>query len=766
MRPTTPSHPRLRVMHVASGGFSGATQVALDLTRHATEHDNLLLLRRKRRTPMERVDRLQREGVPLVLVPGWSHLATVRAVADWVRRWRPDVIVGHGFPEHLLARWGAWWAHPPGAPDSSPKDPATRPIGPAWIQVEHNARERYTAFKRWQARRLAPHTAAFVGVSEAVAEGLRHMGLPAGRVRVIHNGISLSAFEGSEGMPWHEREAAILMAARFGGQKDHETLIRALIPLREHHGLEPMLRLAGGGSARHRQAAEQLVQSLGLERQVEFLGHCSDLPQRLMRHRVAALSTHYEGMGLVLAEGMAAGCAVVGSDVAAVREVLGEGQWGWLARRQDPQDWARVLAPLLSPAPSAPASPATDTVGTQGDGHDPSDSVETGVGRVVDAARVHARTHFAVTRMVRDYETLYAALRPQAEAPPRAVPWLSVLMPAHNAQAFIGEALQSVISQVGPDAEVVVLDDGSTDATPSVLASIREQLADRPQAPALRLLRQESARGVSAARNRLLEAARGRWLWFLDADDRLRPGAVGRVRSVIARDDTLQAVVVDHAVWRERPRLKHRLRGEGHRRSSAGPAGLITSADALMHDLLARAQWHPWGRVIRRDAWPPALRFPEGRCFEDLAVIPQLMAGCQRTWVLREPLVDYRSNPGSILGTMNPSKVADWAQALHDLADAGGGRKIPPPGAVHSPAQAPWAPQVQRAWNQHLAVQMVRLSAVARRLGVPPERTRAWWLALAERAPGVPDAIRGWIWQPRRWGLLLKARQGGAWPWA
>ena len=394
MRQTALVLPRLRVMHVASGGFSGATQVALDLTRAAGRHECLLVLRQKRHTPRDRVEALRQSGVPVELVPGWSHGATIWALSRLARRWGADVIVGHGFPEHLLARWSGLWAaraflgseagraagHAAG-PAAAQGQTGTAPL---LVQVEHNARERYTAFKRWQVRALAAHTAAFVGVSRTVADGLLAMGLPAHRVLAVRNGIDLTPFSQSEAHPWPQRESAILMAARFGAQKDHETLIRSLPLLAQRHGLRPPLRLAGGGSDAHRQRMHALVSALGLQGQVEFLGHRPDLPALLQRHRVAALSTHYEGLPLSLAEAMAAGCAVVGSDVGALRETLGGGQWGWLAAPQDPQSWADALALALQ---------GGEAVLTR-----------------VDAARHYARQELSRARMVADHEALLERL--------------------------------------------------------------------------------------------------------------------------------------------------------------------------------------------------------------------------------------------------------------------------------------------------------------------------------------------------------------------
>lgn len=92
-------------------------------------------------------------------------------------------------------------------------------------------------------------------------------------------------------------------------------------------------------------------------------------------------------------------------------------------------------------------------------------------------------------------------------------PSFSVVVPTYNRAGLLGEAVRSVLAQSNPPLEVLVVDDGSTDETPQVASRFPEPV---------RYLRQENA-GVSAARNRGIEEARGDVVAFLDSDDVWQP---------------------------------------------------------------------------------------------------------------------------------------------------------------------------------------------------------------------------------------------------
>jgi len=131
--------------------------------------------------------------------------------------------------------------------------------------------------------------------------------------------------------------------------------------------------------------------------------------------------------------------------------------------------------------------------------------------------------------------------RPCASHPP-IVGGVSVLVAAYNAAPFLARAVASALAQSAPPVEVLIVDDGSTDATALVAGALAEQDGR------VRVLRLGVNRGPAAARNAGVAAARGAWIAVLDADDAFLPGRLATLSTIARTHDA--DIVADNFLWR------------------------------------------------------------------------------------------------------------------------------------------------------------------------------------------------------------------------
>lgn len=122
-----------------------------------------------------------------------------------------------------------------------------------------------------------------------------------------------------------------------------------------------------------------------------------------------------------------------------------------------------------------------------------------------------------------------------------AVMRFSIIIPTHNRAGFLRDAIESIFAQEERDFEIIVVDDGSTDATPEIL---------KPYAGRIEILRQEN-RGPAAARNLGIDRARGEYVAFLDSDDRWFPWTLALYREAIERNRSPAMIAGTHVDFRD-----------------------------------------------------------------------------------------------------------------------------------------------------------------------------------------------------------------------
>lgn len=215
-------------------------------------------------------------------------------------------------------------------------------------------------------------------------------------------------------------------------------------------------------------------------------------------------------------------------------------------------------------------------------------------------------------------------------------PRFSVVIAAYNAEQTLARAIRSVLEQTWAAHELILVDDGSTDATLVVARSFGERVICIHQANA----------GVSAARNAGAERATGDWLAFLDADDWYYPDRLRRHAEWIVRDPNLDFLTGDS----EYRRPDGTLISRSMEITAAGRAMLAKAAGAL-EVVMEGAELGPFVEQHFGDTHTLSLPrgtfrelggYPVGRAVcEDVNLLIRLCARSRRVGVVCEPLGVY-----------------------------------------------------------------------------------------------------------------------------
>ena len=112
------------------------------------------------------------------------------------------------------------------------------------------------------------------------------------------------------------------------------------------------------------------------------------------------------------------------------------------------------------------------------------------------------------------------------------MPKLSIIIPVYNVEPYLRECLESVLQQDFSEMEIVCVDDCSTDSSAEILQEYGKK------DPRIHIFRHERNRGLSAARNTGLAYAGGKYVWFVDSDDMIKPGACKKLYETAERNET------------------------------------------------------------------------------------------------------------------------------------------------------------------------------------------------------------------------------------
>jgi len=252
-----------------------------------------------------------------------------------------------------------------------------------------------------------------------------------------------------------------------------------------------------------------------------------------------------------------------------------------------------------------------------------------------------------------------------------SVPRFSVIIPAYNSDKTLARAIDSVLAQTWPAYEIIVVDDGSTDATATVAAGYGNKV---------RYLRQDNA-GVSAARNQGAQIASGDWLAFLDADDWYYPDRLKLHAAMIERDEKLDFLTGDY----EYCDISGTLLGRSMQGKASGRAMLIKAAgnrDVVMDQVdfesfVADHFGDTHTLSLPRATFLELGGYPMGfNVCEDVHLLIRLVARSRRVGVVCEPLAVYSIHAASATRTDPVSAQFENVRTLIALGKQSG--NLPP----------------------------------------------------------------------------------------
>lgn len=229
---------------------------------------------------------------------------------------------------------------------------------------------------------------------------------------------------------------------------------------------------------------------------------------------------------------------------------------------------------------------------------------------------------------------------------------ISIITPVYNVEQYIQYSVESILNQTYQDIELILVDDGSTDRSGAMCDAFAKQ-DER-----VRVIHQEN-QGQAAARNHALDIAKGEYIAFVDSDDYIHPRtyeilmrnmlehqatiSVGGYQTVFSHDEPFSIETGDAALWNGKDFLKH-----------------------CLFDKVDKKCWVLWDKVFHRSCFEN-IRLPEGRIYEDNAVVYKILYDAEKVVDCDAPLYYYYQNSESTVNQSFKLKHLDWLTVLEEM---------------------------------------------------------------------------------------------------
>ena len=217
---------------------------------------------------------------------------------------------------------------------------------------------------------------------------------------------------------------------------------------------------------------------------------------------------------------------------------------------------------------------------------------------------------------------------------------LSVIVPMYNVSAYVRECLDSLVAQTLQDMEVIMVDDGCTDDTPSIAQEYANYNMN------FHLIHKKNG-GLSDARNYGMKFAKGEYIGFLDSDDFIEPTLYEKMVNIANEGNDIVVTDIEY-YYKDHPEKCFVMKGL----SSFDTENI--QKKALLSPMFA------WNKIYRASLFKQYdLLYPVGIWYEDIPVTTLLFAKADNIGYLPECLMHYRQREDSIMSSIASPRIKE-----------------------------------------------------------------------------------------------------------
>lgn len=234
---------------------------------------------------------------------------------------------------------------------------------------------------------------------------------------------------------------------------------------------------------------------------------------------------------------------------------------------------------------------------------------------------------------------------------------LSIIIPVYNVNKYLNSCLKSVTSSYSFDnrVEIILVDDGSDDGSGDICETWSEEY------PYIKTVHKRNG-GLSSARNKGIDVARGRFLSFIDSDDSVTDGFINKVLKILEEKNDLDILIFNYQRIFDKYTEK---------KNNYSVCELISKEDAFetiistQHDIekISNTGNYAWNKIYSRKLFD-GIRYPESRNYEDIATTYKLLDKANNVYLTDSILYYYTDNPNSIVNDLkNTKNIKDLVSA-------------------------------------------------------------------------------------------------------